>query len=126
MIRQKMRPGLSRHALGAVIALSGGLSAVGPAFAQGTSNYGYHHGPGMMGSGGGFGWFMGPIMMLIFLMAAVAVVVLLIRWLGGADHHRPGKRGDGDTDALAVLEQRFARGEIDEEEFRKRKQILRE
>lgn len=34
---------------------------------------------------GGAGWFIGPVTMLLFLAAAVAVIVLMVRWLGGTD-----------------------------------------
>jgi len=115
---------LLRRALPAAIALAGGLNAALPALAQGTTNYG--HGPGMMWNGGWAGWFVGPVMMLLFLAAAVAVVVLMVRWLGGTDHHRGPATRRHETSALEILEQRFARGEIDEEEFRKRKQALSE
>lgn len=121
-----MGTSLLRRTLPAAIALAGGLGAALPALAQGTTTYGYGHGPGMMWNGGWAGWFIGPVMMLLFLAAAVAVVVLLVRWLGGTDHHRGQPPRRHETSALEILEQRFARGEIDEEEFRKRKQALSE
>lgn len=103
----------------------GGLAVGAPALAQGTNTYG--HGPGMMWNGGWAGWFVGPVMMLLFLAAAVAVVVLLVRWLGGNGHGHSGAGNHGrNRPALEILEQRFARGEIDEEEFRRRKQALQE
>ena len=71
---------------------------------------------------GGMAWFMGPIMMLLFLAIVVGVVVLAVRWFG--DVGGPPRRGG--SSARAILEERFARGEIDEEEFRKRKQALEE
>lgn len=95
-----------------------------PALANGTGDgsWGHH---GMMWDGGGMGWFMGPIMMLLFIAAAVAVVVLLVRSLGGhgVSQAAPPTR---DGSALRILEERFARGEIDEDEFRKRKCALEE
>ena len=76
-----------------------------------------------MWSGGWYGWFVGPIMMILFIAVADAVVVLLVRWFGGsghgaAPHLRPGKA------PLDILEERFARGEIDKEEFEERRRIL--
>ncbi|MEF8834097.1 MAG: SHOCT domain-containing protein [Halofilum sp. (in: g-proteobacteria)] len=100
------------------LAVMAGLTATVPAFAQSPSG-GWNH-PGMMWNGG---WFMGPLMMLLFLVIVVAVVVLAVRWLGGdvgTDSQRPS------SSARKILEERFSRGEIDEEEFRKRKQALDE
>ncbi|MFQ5959248.1 MAG: SHOCT domain-containing protein [Alphaproteobacteria bacterium] len=47
---------------------------------------------------------------------------MLVRWLGGVGHttHR-GRRG---SSALDILEERFARGEIDRDEFDERKRTL--
>ncbi len=72
----------------------------------------------------GWGWmFFGPLMMIAVIAAVVAVVVLLVRWLGGGQTRRPGSTGRG---ALDILEERFARGEIDREEFDERKRALTE
>jgi len=105
--------------------MAGALVLTAPAWAQ-QQGYDRYHGPGMMWNGGWAGWFIGPVMMLLFLAAAVAVVVLMVRWLGGTDHQRGPSTRRGETSALEILEQRFARGEIDEEEFRRRKQALSE
>ncbi len=77
----------------------------------------------MMWDGGWHGWFFGPIMMIVFIAVAVVVVVLLVRWLGGpgiggAPYHPPGKT------PLDILKERFARGEIDKEEFEERRRAL--
>lgn len=82
-----------------------------------------HHG---MMWGGGTGWFMGPIFMLLFLALIVAIVVLVIRWLGGTGGNAGGLLSQRGASARQILEERFARGEIDEEEFRQRKQALEE
>ncbi|MDX1607292.1 MAG: SHOCT domain-containing protein [Candidatus Competibacterales bacterium] len=104
-------------ATAAIGALAGVMLPVA-ALANGSSGsgYGYHH--DMMWGGG---WFLGPLVMLLFLAAAVAVVVLVLRWLGVG-----GPAGGQDDSALRILEERFARGEIDEEEFRQRKRALEE
>lgn len=97
-----------------------GLTAAVPAIAQPASSGDYWGHPGMMWGGG---WFMGPLMMLLWMAVIVGLVVLVLRWIGG-----PGdSSGSGSTSsARKILEERFARGEIDEEEFRKRKQALEE
>ena len=101
----------------AAFAFAVSLPAVADATADGS--WGHH---GMMWNGG-MGWFMGPIMMLLFLAAAVAIVVLIVRSLGG---HGPSQDAQStrESSALRILEERFARGEIDEEEFRNRKNAL--
>jgi len=82
-----------------------------------------HHG---MMWGGGMGWFMGPIAMLLFLVVAVALVVLVVHWLGGGDRNTGRTSNRNGASALQILEERFARGEIDHEEFRQRKKALEE
>ncbi len=82
------------------------------------------NGHGHMWGGGWAHWIFGPVMMILFIALIVAVVVLIVRWLGGM--------GGGATQAakpkaaLDILEQRFARGEIDKEEFEQRRQTLRD
>ncbi len=78
---------------------------------------GYYGHMGMMGGG----WFMGPIMMLIFFAFLVGAVVLIVRLLGGGFG---SSKGAGTDRALHVLRERFANGEINEEEFQKRKRVL--
>lgn len=99
-----------------------GLAVNLPALADGTpdGSWGHH---GMMWNGGSGMWFMGTIMMLLFLAAAVAIVVLVVRSLGGHGPVQDTHSARGSS-ALRILEERFARGEIDEEEFRKRKDAL--
>jgi putative membrane protein len=118
--------GLVRFAF-AVLSLVGAAS---PTLADVGGEY-PRHGPGMMWDYGWGGWMMGPGMMLIFLVLAVVLVVVLVRWLTGLGHggpHTPhgGGSPSGGPSALEILEQRFARGEIDEDEFRKRKRALTE
>lgn len=79
-------------------------------------NDGYGH---MMGWGGGFGFF-GGFMMLVFWGVIIALIVLAVRWLS------EGAKSGPRSDALDVLRQRFAKGEIDEEEFARRKKALEE
>jgi putative membrane protein len=69
------------------------------------------------------GWIFGPLMMILMLALVVGAVVLLIRWVGGNSHHGLHSSGPGQT-PLDILEERFARGEIDKEEFEERRGIL--
>jgi len=82
----------------------------------------WHYGYGM-GGWAGFGWFV-P---LLFLIVAVVIIVYLVR---GADGGRGGYRRHDDApapredSAMRILRERYARGEIDREEFDQRKRDL--
>lgn len=99
------------------------LSWATPGLAQG---YGVREGFWHPMSGWGWGHMMfGGIMMLLFWAAIIVLVVLLVRWLTGPHAHgqdAPPKR----SSALQILEERFARGEIDKEEFEERRRLLSE
>jgi putative membrane protein len=64
---------------------------------------------------------------LAVLVLIVVGIVLLLRYL---THRYPGGALPGvgvrpqQSTAIQILEERFARGEIDDEEFRRRKQAL--
>ena len=80
-----------------------------------------YHGSHMMWESG---WmFLGPLMMIAFIAAIVVVVVLLVRWLGD---HRPSAHVSSENRAADILKERFARGEIDKEEYEERRRILRD
>ena len=66
-----------------------------------------------------YGMFFGPIAMIAFIALAVLVVAWAVRALGA------GWRSDGsERTPLDVLKDRFARGEIDQAEYEKRRQVL--
>jgi len=65
----------------------------------------------------GWGWWMMGIGMLVVLVLVVALVFLLVREAGRGSSR--GNRG-----ALDTLDHRFARGDIDEDEYRSRRDIL--
>lgn len=89
----------------------------------------YTYSPHMMGWGGGWhAMIFGPLFMILFLAALIAVTVLLVRWLGGrwqgtvpSLHHTSPSRTP-----LDILKERFARGEIDKDEFEERRRVLGE
>jgi putative membrane protein len=106
---------------GSTAALLGILGLSSVAWAQ--QQTGPYDGPHMWDGGG---WMIfGPLMMIVFIAVIVVVVVLVVRWLGG--------RGQGATPhsppagtPLDILKARFARGEIDKEEFEERRRVLGE
>lgn len=73
-------------------------------------------------SGWGHMMFSG-LMMLAFWVLIIVLIVLLVRWLIGP---QAGDRAEAPprSSALQILEERFARGEIDKEEFEERKRYL--
>ncbi|HSS64231.1 MAG TPA: SHOCT domain-containing protein [Gammaproteobacteria bacterium] len=95
------------------------MAASGQVWAQ--QPRGEYYGPHMMWESG---WmFFGPLIMVAFVAFIVAVVILLVRWLGD---HRPGARTPPEGRSLEILKERFARGEIDKEEYEERRRTLRE
>ena len=84
--------------------------------------YGYGNYPGMWGYGSGWWMLFHGLIWLAFLVVVVVAAVALIRYLwrvGAAG----GAAGSGGS-ALRILEERYARGEIDREEFLQRKRDL--
>jgi putative membrane protein len=81
---------------------------------------------GYGGDWGIWGWVVMGIMMLLFWGGVAALVVLLVRagrsGSGGGGYYPPGL---GHDDPERILGQRFARGEIDETEYRARLDALK-
>ena len=70
---------------------------------------------------GGGGMVLGPLWMIIWLVVLVAAVVAIMRWLG----ERDAAGGNGPArGARDILDERYARGEIEREEYMKRKQDI--
>ncbi|MFF4646539.1 SHOCT domain-containing protein [Streptomyces sp. NPDC001389] len=85
------------------------------------------------GGWGWGGWFFMAVFMVLFWALVIAAIVALIRHFSGAHHGRqPGwpastsEPGWGSRRAEELLAERFARGEIDEDEYKRRLALLRE
>jgi putative membrane protein len=77
-------------------------------------------GPEMMWGLGYGGWrWMGPVFMLVFWALLLAGGVLLVRYLV-----RQGRAGDRQESALEILKRRYARGEIDKDEYEAKRKDL--
>ena len=65
---------------------------------------------------------------LVFVGGMITLIVLAIRWLlrnTGSGLHAPGPgASSADDPALALLRERFARGEIDATEYEERRRTL--
>jgi putative membrane protein len=67
----------------------------------------------------GFGMGIGGLSMLAFWGALIVGVVLLVRWLGGAN-----AGSDREDEALETLRRRYANGGISHEEYEERRKVL--
>jgi putative membrane protein len=65
----------------------------------------------------------GGVMMIVFWGGIIVLIVLAVRWLGTGS---PGVSGSHfpRKSPRQILEERFARGEIDKDEFEERKRLL--
>jgi len=84
----------------------------------------YGNGWGMHDDAGSVWLVFGLLIVLLAVLAGV-LVVLLMRHPGSTGARSNPPQGP-ESEALRILERRFASGEIDEEEFRKRRAALTE
>jgi putative membrane protein len=83
----------------------------------------------MMGNGWGMGW-----MWVIWPLVIFGIVLLVVFLVRGATARDPGHGGEaasprdpdsGRSRALEILDERYARGEITDEEYQERRRHLR-
>ncbi|WP_422022332.1 SHOCT domain-containing protein [Pyruvatibacter mobilis] len=106
--------------MAALSALAGTLVSL-PALAQAPADR-----PDYWHYGWDWGWghmIFGSLMMILFWGGIIVVVVLAVRRFGsGPSHGTPPATSR--NKALDILQERFARGEIDKDEFEERKRHL--
>jgi len=95
---------------------------ISPVLAQ-SGRYGnWHMGRWMMGDWG-TGWF-GMIFMILFWGLIIAGIVFLIKWLIQATGDRGQSGVNMGSNAMEILKERYARGEINRDEFESMKKDL--
>ncbi|MDX5374364.1 MAG: SHOCT domain-containing protein [Gammaproteobacteria bacterium] len=70
-----------------------------------------------MGLGGG-------LLMLLFWIVIILGIVALARWLLSSAPKDTKRPGNGQSRALDILDERYARGEIDEDEYQEKRRHL--
>jgi len=85
----------------------------------------YVYGPPMMWGWGRYGMMFGPLFMILVLVAVIVVAVLVVRWLGGPwQAAAPPLHPPPSRTALDTLNERFARGEIDQAEYEAKRRLI--
>lgn len=106
--------------INALMALPAIFAAV-PALAQTPADR-----PGYWHSGWDWGWghmIFGSFMMVLFWGGIIIAIVFAVRWLGSGSSSG-SMPASSRNKALDILQERFARGEIDKDEFEERKRLL--
>ncbi|WP_096390561.1 SHOCT domain-containing protein [Halopenitus persicus] len=115
------------HSLGLIVigalslAVVGGMALTHATVPDGMT-WGWHGGMwngGHMAGWSGWGWGM-MLVGLLWMALLVALPVSIVYWLAT----RSRSNDSTETGALAVLQERYARGEIDDEEFDRRRERL--
>ncbi|HUZ11140.1 MAG TPA: SHOCT domain-containing protein [Acidimicrobiales bacterium] len=79
-------------------------------------------------NGGGWGWgawvFM-AVMMVLFWGAIITGAIMIVRYSRDRHGPQPPIARDDHDPAMRVLDERFARGEIDADEYTRRRDLLR-
>ena len=80
--------------------------------------YGFYNGYGGWGAGSMMGWFGGGIVMILFWILFIGLIAWIAREASGRHSHHSS------SSALDILKERYAKGEIDKEEFESKKKDL--
>ena len=76
---------------------------------------------GDIGGFGGWGMGFGLVFMLLFWLLVILGILALIRWLQSSSSRDPAAHG---KTALEIVQERYARGDIDKEEYEQKKRDL--
>ena len=80
------------------------------------------------GMGFGLGGVLAMALWVAIAVLVVALLVLAVRWLIRAEQHGrtpgPQSAAPAGRDPVEILRERYARGEIDEDEFERRRRTL--
>src|SRR5690625_4164094 len=87
------------------------------------------HGPDhmdMIGPMMGYSWF-NIVWLLVLIVAVILIFILLVRLIQLTKRRDAQPvSSENDNEAIAILQERFAKGEISEDEYRKKYRVLKE
>jgi putative membrane protein len=113
-------PEISLAALSTIANPSQVMSQESPVQNQGEPWHMMHHWGMMHDWGSGWGMIFGPLYMIAWLAILLAATVFLIRWMGIGNT----SAGVYTRTAREILDERFASGNIDQDEYEKRRRAL--
>jgi putative membrane protein len=79
-------------------------------------------GPGGYGGYGGYGgalMWIGPVLMVLFVIAIILAIVFFVRYLVRQD-----RRSGSEDSALEILKRRYAKGDITKQEYEEKRRDL--
>ena len=96
----------------------------GPALAEQTQPSGVPiYGPWWDGYGWQF-WWICPLMMMLMMLVVAPIFIFGRRHAGDSVHHWVPPWRDSSESAVQILSERFARGEIDRDEYEQRRAAI--
>ncbi len=81
--------------------------------------YGLCNGYDGWGVGSPIGWIGGGIMMIVMMAAMIVFIMWVVRAMNGTHPHHGGSQ------AMAILKERYAKGEITKKQFEEMKEDIR-
>lgn len=66
-------------------------------------------------------WWFGPAFMILFWVLVIIGIIALIKWIGSQSRIS----GRTEESAIEILKKRYARGEINKEEFEEKKKDIK-